>query len=182
VSLLRHIPVALTLFRLGLSVPLAFFLWSDRVFAALLLLVVAGTTDLLDGYLAREFSWRTSLGAWLDPAADKILITVSLVTLTAKGYLPLWFCLVTIGRDLGLVIGVTVLVLGGTRLRIRPLLTGKLATVFQNLTMLAAMLTPLHTRASTLIPAMVWVSTAMTVISSIAYARAIGEYRKAAGT
>jgi cardiolipin synthase (CMP-forming) len=173
----RHLPTSLTLLRLMLAIPLVCLLWQDRVLGALLLLTVAGITDLLDGYLAREFGWRTALGAWLDPAADKILITTCLVTLTAKSYLPLWYCLVTIGRDLGLVIGVSVLLFFGTKIRIRPLLSGKLATVLQNLTILAAILTPLHSRVEQAIPVMVWVSTVMTVISSVAYARVAGTYR-----
>lgn len=174
-----YIPSTLTLIRMTLAVPLALWLWEGRIVAALGLLLAAGITDLLDGYLARKFGWRTVLGSWLDPAADKVLITTSLVILTAKAYLPLWFCVLTIGRDLGLVIGVLSLVGSGVRVKIRPLLSGKLATVAQNLTLLAAMLEPVWPRAEHFIPTMLLVSTATTVISSIAYAKTLASYRKA---
>ena len=66
---------------------------------------VAGLTDLLDGLIARTFSRRTSLGAWLDPMADKLLIvaTVSVLTLPGLGLvnkLPVWLTILIITRDL----------------------------------------------------------------------------------
>jgi cardiolipin synthase (CMP-forming) len=175
---IRHIPNTLTMIRMVLAVPLAYWLWEGKIPAALGLLVVAGITDLLDGYLAREFGWRTTLGTWLDPTADKILITTSLVTLTAKGFLPLWFCLVILGRDVGLVIGVVGLVWSGVSVKIQPLLTGKLAVTTQNLTLLLAMLLPVFTWAGRILPTMLAVATVVTAISSVGYARALASYRK----
>jgi cardiolipin synthase len=175
---LRHIPNALTLIRMGMAIPLAHWLLEERVFAALLLLSVAGITDLLDGYLAREFGWRTVLGAWLDPAADKILIAASLVTLTAKMQIPLWFCLVILGRDISLVIGVVGLWWRGARVKIQPLLTGKLAVVAQNLTLLTAILLPVFGWAGKIFPGMLLVATAMTALSAARYAGALASHWK----
>ena len=85
---MRWIPNALTTIRLLLTVPLAYSLWVGDTWLALGLLSFAAISDLADGFLAREFNLRTKVGAWLDPVADKTLITTVLVTLTLKGRHP----------------------------------------------------------------------------------------------
>lgn len=86
---MRNIPNILTFLRL-LLVPLfacSFFLISPTV--ALVLFLLAGTTDILDGYLARRFHWGSTLGKVLDPVADKSMQCTVLVVLTVAGYIPL---------------------------------------------------------------------------------------------
>jgi len=86
---LKYIPNALTFLRL-LLVPLfaiCFFLASPAV--ALVLFLLAGATDILDGYLARRFSWGSTLGKVLDPVADKSMQCTVLVVLVIAGYIPL---------------------------------------------------------------------------------------------
>jgi cardiolipin synthase len=63
------------------------------------LLVYAGASDLVDGYLARRFNMRSVLGTILDPAADKTLMTTLVVTLTMKDLLPLPLAVIILGRD-----------------------------------------------------------------------------------
>ena len=100
---------------------------------ALIVFAVAGLTDLLDGLIARRFSRRTSLGAWLDPMADKLLIvaTVSVLTLPGLGLvnkLPVWLTILIISRDLLIVLTVAVINLAIGRREFRPSIYGKIAT------------------------------------------------------
>jgi cardiolipin synthase len=76
-----------------------------RFAAALLVLVVAGVSDGLDGFLAKRFDWRTRLGGLLDPAADKLLLVSTFAALTYVGLVPLELTLVVIGRDVLIVMG-----------------------------------------------------------------------------
>jgi CDP-diacylglycerol--glycerol-3-phosphate 3-phosphatidyltransferase len=67
---------------------------------AILLLMAAGVTDYLDGYIARRFSSFTRLGQLLDPLADRLYIFATLLALVARDGLPIWWALALIGRDL----------------------------------------------------------------------------------
>ncbi len=166
----RFFPNLLTLCRLFLAVPLAYYLFHGRIGMALGILVVAGITDLLDGWIAREFRFQTTVGSWLDPTADKIMITTVLVTLTLKQDVPVWFCALTIARDLAITVGSLALVLKGVNVKINPLLTGKLATVAQNITLLMAILkrfAAVHAAFS----AVMAVSAVLTAVSFATYAR-----------
>jgi len=72
---------------------------------ALALAVIAGLSDLFDGWLARRYDWQTRFGSLADPAADKLLMVASYLTLAWLGYLPWWLFALVIGRDLVIVIG-----------------------------------------------------------------------------
>lgn len=82
-------------------------LLDGRYLLALTLIVVAGLSDGVDGFLARHFNWRTRLGGLLDPAADKLLLVSVFLTLTAVGLVPLWLALVVVLRDLIIVGGLS---------------------------------------------------------------------------
>jgi len=69
------------------------------------LAVIAGLSDLFDGWLARRYDWQTRFGSLADPAADKLLMVASYLTLAWLGYLPWWLFALVIGRDLVIVIG-----------------------------------------------------------------------------
>lgn len=93
------LPNGLSALRL-LGVPL--FLWlvlNDHDTTAVLVLMVSGTTDWLDGKIARAWNLRSRLGQLLDPAADRLYILATLVGLTARGVVPLWLTLALVGRD-----------------------------------------------------------------------------------
>lgn len=102
---LRHLPNILCVFRIGLVPPVLWAIERDSYALALGLFVVAGVTDALDGFLARQFDWRSDLGAFLDPAADKLLMVTVLVWLVLAGLVPLWLAAVLIGRDIVIVTG-----------------------------------------------------------------------------
>ena len=68
---MSNLPNIITVFRILLVIPTAWLLWESRVMEAFVLMLVAGVSDALDGYLARRFKWMSKLGATLDPLADK---------------------------------------------------------------------------------------------------------------
>jgi cardiolipin synthase len=117
--------------RIALVAPIVWALLNGRYPLALGLVVVAGLSDALDGYLARKFDWRTQLGSLLDPAADKLLIASTFVTLTWLGFIPLWLTAVVLGRDLLIVGGVIAHHFWLAPVRGQPTGTSKLNTLFQ---------------------------------------------------
>lgn len=103
--LLAQTPNLITLIRIALVVPIALLLLAADYQTALLLVLVAGVSDGLDGWLARVGGWRTRFGAGLDAFADKIFLAVSFLCLWWQSLLPLWLAVVVIARDLYLVVG-----------------------------------------------------------------------------
>ncbi|HEY0368786.1 MAG TPA: CDP-diacylglycerol--glycerol-3-phosphate 3-phosphatidyltransferase [Chthoniobacterales bacterium] len=108
--------------------------------AAILTFLVAAVSDGLDGYVARRYNQRSSLGVILDPIADKGLLLSGIITLSvinwnatnpAAGQFPIWFPVLVISRDLVIVIGSAVLHLLNGTVVVRPRWTGKTATVLQ---------------------------------------------------
>jgi cardiolipin synthase (CMP-forming) len=101
----RWLPNAICIARMVLVAPLVLLLVAEDYSAALALLVVAGLSDGLDGWLAKTFDWRTRLGGLLDPAADKLLVVSLFVALTYTGLAPVELTAVVIGRDVVIVLG-----------------------------------------------------------------------------
>jgi len=95
------IPNALTLLR-ALGIPV--FLWAlfagNQDFLAIVILVLAGATDYLDGKLARALNQYSRLGELLDPLVDRLYIAAVLIGLTIRGVIPLWLLTLLILRDL----------------------------------------------------------------------------------
>jgi cardiolipin synthase len=101
----RFLPNAICVARMLLVAPLVLFIVDGRFAAALLILVLAGFSDGLDGFLAKRFDWRTRLGGLLDPAADKLLLVGAFASLSYVGLLPVELTLVVVGRDVVIVVG-----------------------------------------------------------------------------
>jgi cardiolipin synthase len=101
----RFLPNAICIARMLLVAPLVVWIVEGRFGAALLVVVVAGLSDGLDGFLAKRFDWRTRLGGLLDPAADKLLLVSAFAALTYVGLVPVGLMLVVVGRDAIIVFG-----------------------------------------------------------------------------
>jgi cardiolipin synthase len=101
----RFLPNAICIARMLLVVPLVIWIVDGRYEAALLILVIAGFSDGLDGFLAKRFDWRTRVGGLLDPAADKLLVVSAFASLSYVGLMPVELTLVVIGRDVVIVLG-----------------------------------------------------------------------------
>jgi cardiolipin synthase len=126
--MLRYIPNAISLFRLALVAPVVWALASQRYEAALGLFAVAGLSDALDGAVAKRCGWVSPLGAFLDPAADKLLVVGTYTTFAVEGQIPWWLLGLMIGRDLIIVCGAAIYRWRRGPFEIQPALTSKIAT------------------------------------------------------
>lgn len=91
---LKYIPNILSVIRILLVFVFVYLFFSmGTPYPALLVFLLAGATDVIDGYLARRNHWITTLGKILDPVADKLMQCTVLVCLFLKQYIPLWFML-----------------------------------------------------------------------------------------
>jgi cardiolipin synthase len=128
---LRHIPNAITVARVVLVAPTAYYLWHAQYQLALALMAIAGTSDAIDGWLARKFGWMSKLGATLDPVADKLLVGVLFVVLTLQGHLPPWLVAIVVGRDAIILAGAGVYRLLFSHLELVPTFISKANTALQ---------------------------------------------------
>ena len=126
-----NIPNSITILRI-IIVPLLVYLLINGTFTgALWLLIGAGISDALDGFIARHFRMITFLGSILDPLADKILITASALTLAWIGLFPLWLAIVICLRDLVIIVGATAYYMRAGKIEMAPTIPGKLNTFLQ---------------------------------------------------
>ncbi len=130
-----NLPNFLTLIRIVL-IPFFLVLLSSQLYLeALVVFIVGGLTDALDGAVARMTNQKTSLGAYLDPVADKMLIISSFVMLGLIGGIPPWLVVLVVSRDIIILLGYGILyLLIDERMEVRPSFIGKLNTVLQLLT------------------------------------------------
>lgn len=128
---LKHLPNLLTALRLALAPAVALLLLEGDNRAAFGIFALAGLSDAADGFLAKRFGFVTRFGRYLDPAADKLLMLASYLTLSVMGVAPVWLTAIVIGRDLAIVLGVVWVVLRNLPVRVAPLFAGKLSTACQ---------------------------------------------------
>ncbi len=127
----RTAPNLLTLLRICL-VPLLVAAVADNHYAlGLGLFVVAGITDLLDGLLARLLKQYTMLGQYLDPVADKLLLSTLFLVLTHMGLIPMRVTVLVFGRDVGILVVSAILYATTGRRDFGPSLLGKANTLAQ---------------------------------------------------
>lgn len=135
--------------------------------AALAVFCLASLTDLLDGWIARSRGRQTRLGAFLDPVADKLLLTSAYVTLTYLKTIPFWLTAVVVSRDLILSVGVLVIHVSGGAVHPSPSWLGKTSTVLQMATVLVAML--VQGRMPGVVRGFAFATAAVTVASGLQY-------------
>ncbi len=104
----EQLPNAITIARVLLVFPTAWFLWDGEYAAALVLMTIAGASDAVDGWLARRWRAQSRFGEAFDPLADKLLVAVMVVIFTLQSHLPLWLVLIVIGRDVCIVGGAVI--------------------------------------------------------------------------
>jgi len=125
------VPNQITFLRLGF-LPFFLILMSyERYRCALLVLVFAGFSDGIDGLIARKFNQRSSLGAYLDPIADKLLLSSSFVVLAFKQQLAWWLIILVLSRDLLILTVAVVIILAAGYRPFPPSIYGKFTTFFQ---------------------------------------------------
>src|SRR5579862_4159832 len=130
-SRILTVPNQLTFLRLGFLPFFIILVLYKRYSWALAILVLAALTDGLDGLLARSLNQKSALGAYLDPIADKLLLSSSFVVLAFEGQIRWWLTILVLGRDvLILTTALVILVASGYR-QFPPSIFGKLATTLQ---------------------------------------------------
>jgi cardiolipin synthase (CMP-forming) len=158
---LFNLPNLVTLARLFLAPIVAVDILHDRYGRAIILLFAAGFTDVIDGFLARRFQASTPAGAYFDPIADKILLSVIYISLGISGAMPWWMVAIVFGRDV-LILAMAAYGLLFTSLRkFPPSMWGKISTFFQ----IAAALVVMGARAG--IPAPVTLALSLMVLGTI---------------
>jgi cardiolipin synthase (CMP-forming) len=141
---------------------------------ALTTFVVAGVTDLLDGLAARTAGQRTDLGAWLDPAADKLLLVTTFIVLTLPNIglvnrIPLWLTILIISRDVGIVLTVAIVNLAIGPRTFKPSPLGKAATAIFIVACVVVMLFNWLGYRSLWADAAIWLSLVITLASGVDY-------------
>jgi len=126
-----NLPNIISLARL-LSVPLIVSLiLSHQLIPALIFFTLAGLSDALDGFLARIFKSRTTLGAYLDPIADKSLLVGVFAALGHIGLIELWVVVLVVFRDVLIIGGILLLFVFKSTVEMKPLMISKINTVVQ---------------------------------------------------
>jgi cardiolipin synthase len=158
----------LTLLRIVLIPVVVSLLVYRRPGPALLVFCIAAVTDVLDGYVARTRGLQSRLGGFLDPMADKLLLTACFMTLTYLKAVPFWITAVVITRDVMQVVGALLIQMVGARIEPRPTWAGKMATFFQVLTVLSGLLT-LAFRWRFAFDPVLWLAAGFTIVSFVQY-------------
>jgi cardiolipin synthase len=127
----RTAPNLLTLVRICLAPFLVSAVLEDRFALSFYLFLAAGLTDALDGTLARILKQRTMLGQYLDPVADKLLLSTLFLVLMHKGLIPARVTVLVFGRDVGILVVAALLYAATGRREFRPSIFGKANTLAQ---------------------------------------------------
>lgn len=165
------IPNALSLLRIFLVAPFLVAVIYRQFALALILCLVAGLSDFLDGFLARRWHQTSALGAYLDPLGDRLLTTVAFVVLAVQGLLPAWLAVTVVAKDLYVALGAAVLYFTGSRFLADASIWGKLATLLQFFTVGMALLASLTSLASTLMDILFLLTGLVTVVACLQYVR-----------
>lgn len=167
-----NIPNFLTLLRIILVPVLVIFLINKAFINALILFSCLGLTDALDGFLARILNQQTVLGSYLDPIADKVLLTSCFLALAILKVIPGWLAVVVISRDVIILLGISILSIMKVAFEINPLFVSKITTTLQ----IAAVFFALFFRAFPFMPIdgawlllLYWLTALFTVLSGYLY-------------
>jgi cardiolipin synthase len=138
-SQFRAAPNLLTLMRLFIIPFLVIAVLDGHYATAFGLFILAGISDALDGLLARMLSQKTTLGQYLDPIADKLLLSTLFVVLTHVGLIPQYVTVLVFSRDVGILLISTLLFVTNALRDFRPSFFGKLNTLVQIVTLLVVL-------------------------------------------
>lgn len=166
-----NLPNKLTIFRMILIVPFVILLLGGKVagkyvdYAALAIFIIASLTDLIDGKIARKYNMVTNFGKFMDPLADKLLVSAAMIALIELGRIPAWVVIVIISREF--IISGFRLVASDNNVVIAASYWGKFKTTFQ-MVMVCLMIADIPA-LRILTEIVMWIALALTVISLIDY-------------
>jgi cardiolipin synthase len=133
------VPNLITAIRIILGPIFIIYLINDHYLSALFVFAVCGVSDGVDGLVARIFNQKSTLGAYLDPIADKLILVSAFVVLSFKGLIPSWLTVTVISRDVMISLGVVVLFMNRKEVSINPSIISKLNTCFQFVTVIGVL-------------------------------------------
>ncbi len=166
-----NVPNTLTLLRVLLTPLFAIFLIKHLWNFALLAFAIAAFSDGVDGLVARLFRQKTTLGSFLDPAADKLLLVTAFVTLAIQEVIPSWLAVIVITRDVLILFGVALFTITGRTFVPRPSILSKITTVAQVASVLFVLVrhyAPNIAHAHIQSP-LFWFTAGMTMVSGFQY-------------
>lgn len=177
-------PNRITLIRILLIGPLVICMlnlnesWHGWRYCALGLFALMALSDALDGFLARRLGEETALGRFLDPLADKLLVTSAVIilaigdTAVAGFQLPRWVPVIAVGKDLLVVLGFVLIYLTTGKFYIQARIWGKACTLVQLVMVALVLVAPdLPAAAGRVVPVSWWAASALAVIALIDYVR-----------
>ncbi|PLX99878.1 MAG: CDP-diacylglycerol--glycerol-3-phosphate 3-phosphatidyltransferase [Desulfuromonas sp.] len=164
-----NIPNTLSLLRLFLVTPFLLAVIYRAYAVALVLFVLAGVSDFLDGYLARRLGQKSRLGTFLDPMGDKLLTTVAFISLAIEGVVPAWLAVLVVAKDIYIALGSGIAYLAGRVSEFPPTFWGKSSTVLQISTIGIVLLSILTGIGAAFIPLIFLLTGTVTVIAGIHY-------------
>ncbi len=170
---MKHLPNLLTAARLALT-PYLFWLMVRHEYRTIIpWFIVIGVTDVVDGFLARRFHASSRLGAYLDPIADKVLLSGTFLVLALTGAMETWLAVVVLGRDVVILAAAGVLYLSTGRRNFPPSPWGKLST-FVQIVFLCFQIGYLSGIAvAPAVTALKWITVGLVVVSLGDYARRV---------
>jgi len=127
----NQIPNVLTIIRILLIIPFALSVYGEQYLQALIIFFIAGLSDGVDGFLARQFNWKSRFGAIADPLADKLLLVTAYIMLAWTAQIPIWLVVLILGRDLFIVTGALLYHFFVSYYDIQPSWLGKTCTLTQ---------------------------------------------------
>ncbi|MCJ8499352.1 CDP-alcohol phosphatidyltransferase family protein [Desulfatitalea alkaliphila] len=163
------IPNILTLVRILLTPVFIILLLRHLYWQALAVFVVAGVSDALDGFIARYFNQRTTLGAYLDPVADKLLLASAYISLAVLEVLPAWVTVIVIARDVIISLGIAILTLTQKTYEVRPTIISKCTTAAQLVLVIVALCDPARIHLTILYLPLLWLTAGLTTASGLHY-------------
>lgn len=128
---MSFLPNLITLGRLILVPVIIYLIGAQEFEAAFLVFVAAGVSDGVDGFIAKRFGYTTTLGAYLDPVADKALLVSIFVSLGMQDVIPNWLVILVVSRDVLIVGAVLISWIIGFKVTMRPLMVSKINTTMQ---------------------------------------------------
>lgn len=164
-----NIPNILTVTRILLTPLFVILLIKNHFTHALIVFTLAGISDGIDGFIARYFNQRTVMGSYLDPIADKFLLSAAFITLAILTIIPAWLTVIVISRDILILVGIAVFSITNIKVNIKPSIVSKFTTAFQLATIFIVLL-GFHFPAVVVAESLaLWITAGLTILSGLHY-------------
>lgn len=166
---ITKLPNLLTLSRIVLTPLIVYAILREQASAALILMIIAGISDGLDGFLAKRFQQQTTIGAYLDPIADKLLLVSCIVALFLIDRVPLFLFLAVLFRDVIILLGALAYEMVTHQLKMQPTYLSKLTTTVQIIYVAIMLLHMAYPLSPLLLAVAEWLTFAVTCASGLHY-------------